>query len=70
MRLLHVSLAFDVSDVFAVVAAFGGTVADGSPYLDRSPLGLDVWNTGPGDGSITVSDVFLAVGQFGHTCSE
>ena len=38
--------------------------------FDRgSPVGPDLWNLGPPDGSINITDIGAAVAQFGHTCS-
>lgn len=38
------------------------------PAYDRSPLGPNVWNLGPPNGSIAVDDIFFTVAQFGHSC--
>jgi hypothetical protein len=35
---------------------------------DRTFAGPEPWKTGPPNGSVTIEDVTLAVGQFGHTC--
>jgi hypothetical protein len=37
--------------------------------FDRTLVGPNVWNLGPPNGSITILDIALVVGQFGHTCA-
>ena len=37
---------------------------------DRSPpIGPNLWNAGPPDGTIDIIEIGLAVVQFGHNCS-
>jgi hypothetical protein len=73
-----------IVDLTQVVQRFG-SVGDGSgdpfsappaapeyhPAYDRSPgpAGSDPWDTGPPNGSVTITDVTLLVQQFGHTCA-
>ena len=39
-----------------------------NPAFDRTLLGPNPWNTGPGDGAVSIHDVVLFRSQFGHSC--
>jgi hypothetical protein len=70
-------------DFFAVLSRFGATGAAGIDPLSAPPaapayhtafdrglsFGPNVWNVYPADGSITGTDFFTALGQFGHACA-
>ncbi|MCH7811842.1 MAG: hypothetical protein IH958_04350 [Chloroflexi bacterium] len=75
--------AVTVTDFFALLQRFG-SAGDANvdplspppaapayhPLFDRGPsLGPNVWNLGPADGAIAVTDFFALLGQFGHTCA-
>jgi hypothetical protein len=49
-----------VADIIAVVRKYAST----DPNFDRTPLGPNTWNLGPGSGTVTVADILLAVKQF------
>ena len=40
-----------------------------NPAFDRTPLGPDPWDTGPGDGAVSIADITLFRSQFGHSCA-
>ena len=75
--------AITVGDVGAIVARFGNFGDPGIDPLspppptgyhtafDRSPAqpGDHLWDLGPPNGNISVSDVGALIGQFGHTCA-
>jgi hypothetical protein len=63
-------------DIVGVVSKFGtvdgGPAVNGQVYnadFDRTPAGGDPWDTGPGDGRVTIQDIGLIVNQFGHSCA-
>jgi len=39
-----------------------------NPDFDRTWVGPDPWDLGPGDGRINITDVQLILPQFGHSC--
>jgi serine protease len=75
--------AVSIPDVFRVIGRFGTT---GNPSIDplspppatgyhtafdRGPSsGPHLWNLQPADGTVTATDVFASLVQFGHTCEQ
>ncbi|MCH7717958.1 MAG: hypothetical protein IIB21_00670, partial [Chloroflexi bacterium] len=73
----------NIIDIGVIVQRFGAVGdANGDPLdppealtgyhvsADRSPpIGVNLWNAGPPDGSINIIDIAAAVVQFGHTCA-
>ena len=74
----------NIIDVGALVQRFGAAGDPGGDPLDppqalagyhvsadrSSPIGANVWNAGPPDGTINIIEIGLVVVQFGHNCSE
>ena len=74
------SIALD--DIFRVIERFG---LNGDPTVDPlstppktgyhpaydrgGQVGPYLWNRAPADGQITLDDIFVAIGQFGHSCA-
>jgi hypothetical protein len=60
-----------VDDILMVVVHFGFDLGnpDYSTEFDRTYLGPNTWNLGPGDGTIRVADILAQVKQFGHDCA-
>jgi hypothetical protein len=67
-----------VADMSGLVAKFGTFLggdrnANGHIYnaeFDRTPLGPDVWDLGPPNGSVTIQDIQLMIPSFGHSCAN
>ena len=70
-----------VNDIAAVAARFGSfgdvsrdPLSDPPPAptyhtaFDRSPAGSKIWEAGPPDGAIFITDVVTVMNQFGHSC--
>jgi len=47
----------------------GGVWQSYNPAFDRTLLGPDPWDTGPGDGAVSIADVIYMRNQFGHSCT-
>jgi Tol biopolymer transport system component len=73
--------AVTIADIAAIIARFGASGDAGIDPLspptappayhtayDRSFAGPEPWKTGPPNGSVSIEDITLAVGQFGHSC--
>ena len=74
--------SISMTDIFRVILRFGTTgntdiglftaPAPGSAYhtaFDRStPDGDNIYALNPADGTISMTDIFLVIAQFGHTC--
>jgi hypothetical protein len=70
-------------DIFRVANRFGATGDSGidplsappaepayHPAFDRGDqIGDNLWNLGPADGAVALTDVFAIAAQFGHTCA-
>jgi hypothetical protein len=60
----------DIIDIQRTVYRFG--VVKGNflyhPQYDRSVIGPNNWNLGPGDGAITLVDLMAAFAQYRHEC--
>ena len=77
----HLQGAISLSNIFQVANRFGQagdsgidplSDASGAGYhtrYDRGPqAGANIWNTGPADGAVALSDVFAIAAQFAHSC--
>ncbi len=75
--------AINLVDIFRVANRFGATGDSGidplsaplaapayHPAFDRGDqIGDNLWNLGPADGAVALTDVFAIATQFGHTCA-
>jgi len=63
------------ADIEAVISKYGtypgGPANNGQFYnadFDRTYVGPDPWDLGPGDGRINISDIIMVINQYGHSC--
>ena len=60
-----------VDDILTVIQHYGLHAGDAGydTKYDRTYLGPNMWNLGPPDGLISVSDILAIIRQFGHDCA-
>jgi hypothetical protein len=65
--------AVTTGDIVAIIGHYGGVVGPPPKFnydanFDRTLIGTERWQLGPGDGVISILDIVLLVAQFGDTC--